>query len=176
MKQSAAHPLSSLRMMARSPPPPPSLSSFLPPLPMSSIRHTPRQSSRDLRQFVSMNPMPSTLPLTMDHPHHRLCRYPISMAMVLSQELLFWQTCEVGMREPLPRKPKMWTRSSGRRRWTGRNSLFHNALVKGANLNGCVGGTRKCTLGALASGAETTEGTGIRRQVLLELALELLMK
>ncbi|CRK20667.1 hypothetical protein BN1723_002635 [Verticillium longisporum] len=48
-----------------------------------------------------------------------------------------------------------------------------DTLVQRVNLDGGLGGGRECTLGTLASSAETAESTSVGGQVLLVLALEL---
>lgn len=49
------------------------------------------------------------------------------------------------------------------------------AIEERVDLNGGLGTAGKGTLGTLASSAETTEGTGVAREVLLGLALEVLL-
>jgi hypothetical protein len=56
---------------------------------------------------------------------------------------------------------------------TGDGGVEVNSLEERVDLNGGLGGRRESALGALASGAETTESTSVGAEVLLVLALEL---
>jgi len=59
---------------------------------------------------------------------------------------------------------------------TGDGGVEINTLVQRVNLNGGLGRRGECTLGPLASSAQTTKGTCIASKVLLVLTLELLDK
>ncbi len=59
---------------------------------------------------------------------------------------------------------------------TGDRGVEVLTVEERVNLNGGLGGVGQSTLSTLASSAETTEGTGITREVLASLALELLLE
>jgi hypothetical protein len=59
---------------------------------------------------------------------------------------------------------------------TGQRSVEINTLEQGIDFNGGLGSRRESTLSTLASSAETTDSTGVGRDILLVLALELLDK
>ena len=59
---------------------------------------------------------------------------------------------------------------------TGDGGVEVLTVEERVNLNGGLGGVGQSTLSTLASSAETTEGTGITREVLASLALELLLE
>ena len=56
---------------------------------------------------------------------------------------------------------------------TGDRGVEVDTLEERVDLDGGLGGRRESALGALASGAETTESASVGREVLLVLALEL---
>jgi NAD-specific glutamate dehydrogenase len=59
---------------------------------------------------------------------------------------------------------------------TGQGSVEINTLEQGIDFDGGLSSRRESTLSTLASSAETTDSTGVARDILLVLALELLNK